>query len=367
MNNKYDFIQADYKIGYNCTFMAFSAIFESKNLLSYALAYTNSDFLYNYHSFITCENTANAELLISKTNQLIIEKNPRWIFHKSYNKNIFNLVNKYDLFEPFFIEFDKDSIIGVEQIKKEYIDKGLPIIFKCDHYYLYNEYKKKTKDILHYHSSGHSAVLLDIDINNNSCIVSDKFFSFFGEVKLSSLLSSMKSNYICNPGFGYIDIKKLEKISEEERIYKYLKENIINTLIDEISIDGIKYYKNIKGLKMFVDDFDDITKSLTESKGIYAPQFTVNLVQPIILQRRSFSNLLKYINKNSKNIRLERIQSICDEVSKLWFRIDMLCDKCFLSGNSLTDYKERILKVLKQIYEYESVIHETLSKIYIKM
>lgn len=361
MSNRFSFIKPDFKIGYNCEKMAISTFLEVQKRLSYALSYTNFDFIYNSDHFTMRENTKASELLLSKNNHLIMEENVQWGYHKAYNDYHKSLIKDYGLFKPKTYSIVDKSYIDLTELKEDYLDNGIPISIFIDHYYVYDEYKKLTSDIVQYHSESHAVAILDLDIKNNRCIVVDKLFSFLGEVKLEHLISSFMSDYVKDFRYSFLEIEKDEYQTENERIRKYLKKNIEDTLKNEVTIGDVKYYKNINALKMFIDDFDEVVLKLVDDHGLYAPQFTNNLLQPIIHQRRSFKNLMKYISDNIEKEELKNIYLSLEEIQNNWLKIMLLCNKCFLTGNSLDHYTTRILKVLKKIYEQEFRVYDRLS------
>lgn len=358
-NYEFQAVRPKLKVGFNCVAMNISAILEYKQMLSLALAYTNFDMIYNPDTFTKYIDFQKPESYISKSNDLLICKSTNAVLHNDYINYIQKVRDEFNLFKINEISFDASN--DIDKLKEIYLDKDNPVIFTCDHYYMYDDYRKSTGDVLHYHSENHAAVLVGIE--DESCYIIDKFFSFAGKASMENFRNSILSEHICNKYYWTVDATKYNELNEEERIRRLLKQNIDITLKDEVNINGTRYFKNIKALNCFIRDFDGFIDEFMNSKGKYAPQFMVDLLKQIILQRVSYNSLLNYINEFIIIDELKDMKVLAEEIMKLWLRIDYMCDKCYLSGNTLIDYKERLLEVFNQICNKENLMLNYLNEI----
>jgi hypothetical protein len=362
MSNKdFSHINPSLKIGGNCFLMNTSSILECRNMLSLSLSYTNFDFIYNPDYFTTFINPKPAEEYISKENEILLVGDTDAVYHRDYDEYIYKGIDNLNLFSVNAI--DSNILLDLELLNAMYLENMLPVIFSCDHYYVYDDYKKSTTDMAHYHSPGHAATIVNINFDSKTCYVIDKFFSFMGEIRTSSYLNSVSSEYISEPSGYCVQIKSLSEMAENERLRMLLKHNISSSLEDSVTINNIKYYKNLTAIALFIENFERNLYEITEQKGKYAPQFTTRLLQPVRLNKRGFSNLLTYIKQVIRIKEFSEVEVLCKEVSKLWARMDALCDKCFLVNSTIIQYKDKLLNVLNEIYEIEKVIFEQLSNI----
>ncbi len=358
MKTEFASIDPNLKIGSDCGLMNVSGILELNNCLSYALTYTDFDFLYSFEHYFNYKNPKRPKKYISKDNDLVIVGGIDLVFHddyKFYNEEIYKA---YGLFYPEAVyRGNKRNTVNVEM---KYLAKGIPLIVSCDHYYLHQSYVKEKPTMMHYHTSSHSLVVLDIDQNKQTCTVLDKFFGVLMEVPLERYLNAKMSETLNKNYIVLLNIKEMD-LPESERIRRLLKDNLNQTLLDQITINGRTYIKNLKGLKNLIDEWPQFVKKMAELKGKYAPQFTTRVFRPFILQKLSFKNLMVYVSEEVTE--LKAVSEQFAEAVELWNRIDLLCDKCYIKNHNILDYIERFANVWRDIYEVESQIFETLSQI----
>lgn len=358
-------IVPDLKIGAGCTLMDVSGILEYHGCLSYAISYSNFDFLYNKERLTEFINPKRPEEYISKDDDLVIEVQIDSAYHQDIVVWNNYILEYYDLFQvkPLTVNLEND----LDDLKRNFLDNDIPLIFPCDHYYMYDDYKKYNSNILRYHSSNHMAVLMDVNVDEQKCYIIDKFFAFVGEISLESFLSAALSDHLqeSKGNCGYVEFKQNEYSGQNEktRVKALLKKSLELTLKPTVNINNQKYYKNTVALEMFMHDFSDFLDKMLELKGKYAPQFTSKLFHNVMLQRVSFSNLVGYISKYMDLNELDQLKRLTEDAAKLWLRIDALCDKCYLKGNLLTDYTDRFLQVLSKIYDNETEILRILKEI----
>ncbi|MGB7606343.1 MAG: hypothetical protein WBL93_12805 [Lutisporaceae bacterium] len=361
--NNADIIIPDLKVGANCFLMNISGVFEYKGMLSMALLYTNLDFLYNPDYYTVFINPRPPEDYISKDNELLIPGSLDSLYHRDYMKYIYQNTKSPDAFS--INKINPGILNDYNELKNLIITKNSPVIFKGDHFYLHDDYIKKTGDIMHYHSGFHSATIVDLNNDNKTCLIIDKFFSFVGEVSLESYKNAVNSNYITKPDCSIIEVNRFQHMDEVERTRFLLKENIESSLEEYSIINDIKYYKNVKALEMFIGNYERHLIEVMEQKGKYAPQFTTKILKPVRLNKLGFSNLIIYI-KDVLNIKiLHEIEPLCKEITSLWTRADQLCDKCYLTGKTVIEYKDRLLDTYYIILEKEKVLFDKLEKLYV--
>lgn len=334
---------------------------EYKGALSLAFSYCIYDFIYCPQTYTIFNNPKPVEEYISKDNDLLITGSLDSQYHSDYMSFINSIVDEYNFFE--IVKFDSEMRFDLKVLKAEYLDKGIPIAFPCDHYYLYEEYRKKSSNLLHYHTGWHTAILLDININNGTCYVVDKFFSYIGNISIENYLFATKSDYIKTPICFTVNNTGLVNLSEEERVRYLFKNAIKNSLTDNIIINNTVYYKNLKALQLLIVNFENHLLDLMNQKEKYAPQFTTKLLKQVRLNKKGFNHLINYANKYLKCKHIEDLEYKYLDAVNLWTSIDQLCDKCYLQGNYIIDYKDRLIKILNNIYETEKYIFDSLVKI----
>ncbi|WP_113671829.1 hypothetical protein [Vallitalea guaymasensis] len=356
-----DEINRKNKIGFNCFCMNISAIYEYYDKLFLALAYINCDFLYNKELFLKFNNPKEPVEYISPDNDLIIVRPIDSVYKTDEIKFIKERTDSICPIEIKKICSSED--VDLEKINENFLSQGIPVIFTCDHYYMYTEYKKITKDIIKFHTPSHMLVLIDIDFDNNTAFIVDKFYSFMGTVKLDLLIASIKSQYIEDGAFIFLDDsnKKGNDITFNEAFNKNIENLYKDTYIND---EGHKYYKNIKALKMFREDFHYIITSLEETKGKYAPQFFSKLVATTILQRLSFKNFIKTYKDRFTEV--DKLINYLEESYKLWNRIDVYNDKTYLSNKTLTQNESKYIALLDKLVDVDNLLYEELQKIKIK-
>lgn len=356
-----DKIDPKLNIGCGCGYMNFSGVYESKNALYLSLGFTNLDFIYNRQAFTQFISPKKAEEYISKDNELIISSDIDSKYIQDSNEYLKN--NCMKIYDPFGSIIEIDNSISLTELKNKYIDKGNPIIYTCDHYYAYNDYKKQINNFLKFHSQDHMAILCDINFEKGVVYVLDKFYEFKGEIDLLNFNKTIQSSYLNEKRFFIMNMDNILAGDEEKEFYRYLKENFENTLDKSILINGVNYHKNIYALEEFIKNFESIVVELYDKKGKYAPQFLSKLLSQTILQKISFSKLLKYyLNMNNRSIYVELDKHI-DESKRLWENIDVLNDKCYLKGKSILDDIEVYKGVIQSIMKVDSSIYKLMGKI----
>lgn len=365
-NNSYRNLQPKLKIGHNCYYMNISGILEYKNALPLALTYTYIDFIYDLKNFLSFKQDDPPEKYISKQNDLIINSDIGSVFSHDYNKNIYNKQIELKAFNLKKIE----SVDDLSIFKTDYLDKNNPIIFTNDLYYVYDDYVKKTNELLLYHIGRHSATLLDVDIHRRICIVMDKFFSFIGEISIENYIKASTSPYL-HEGMGgsyrVVELKNRLDMNDEENIRQCIKKNIEFVLEKEVDISGRHYYKGIKALELFIGDYDLLAEEMIRLKGKYAPQFINNMLQGVANQRLSYYNLMNYLQTIINIERLAELVSALEKLSGLWNVLDPIFDKCYIIGNNLDSYKHKLLGVFNKILEQEKRVSEMLSDMRCKL
>lgn len=347
--SRFSAIDPNLRVGYNCAYMNISAILQYYKALSLALSYTNIDFVYNSERITKYVGTKSVKEYISPDNELIIMGDIGCVFHKDYRSYITQMMQSYNAITTNRIEFGKNFTI--DKLKSDYLDKDIPIIFACDNYYLYDDYRKKSDNILRYHSDEHMATLFGIDENKQQSCIVDKFFYFAGNVLYQNFKDSIESDYISNFRIITADIIDLNKETETERLRNYLKKNIDITMNETVDINGNIYHKNQKALRYFINDFNDILDDIILQKGKYAPQFTTFLLQPVAIQVSSYDILMGYIQSMLYDVDFLDIKAILEKMTSLWLRIDYLCDKCYIAGKNIDSYRDKLLTILNEIYE----------------
>ncbi|MDF2519404.1 MAG: hypothetical protein K0R84_32 [Clostridia bacterium] len=353
------------KIGSNCFFMNISAILEYKNMLSMSLSYINFDFIYNPDHFTEFVNPKPTEEYISKENELLVVGSIDSLFRNDHVEYISKGMKDYNLFSLHTI--DPELLLDLGRLDQLYLKQKEPIVYSNDHYYVYNDYTKTTSDMAHYHSQGHAATMVKVDFSKKTCCVIDKFFSFIGEIPISSYFDAVTSDFLTQRTGHYVQIERMKNMTEDERLRILLKNNINNSMQKTVTINGTKYYKNLDALALLLQNFERHLHELSEQKGKYAPQFTTKLFSPVRLNKVGFGNLMPYIKRmvNTKETRV--LEPLCKEVASLWVRIDVLCDKCYLTNSTILEYKDRLLDTYKEIYEKEKVIFDQLSALEAKL
>lgn len=345
------------KIGYTCFHMNISGIMELQDRLHYALAYTDLDFIYDFQHFFTYDNPKRPEEYISKDNELIIEGSIDLLFHRDYADYIDNNTKSFNLFDYTVHVNPKEKDLAFETL---FIEQGIPLIFPCDHYYLFQEYREQFPAMYHFHTGGHSAVLVDVDFAHETCTILDKFYAALFTTSIEKYIQAKTSEHLRNSKFLTANIVPTG-LQRSEEIRALLKKNIARTLPEEITINGNTYAKNIKGIQILINDLPTFLQEMSNLKGKYAPQFTTRVFRPIILQRIGFKNLIWNLSQEVEE--LQPILQPLEETMKKWLQVDMLCDKCFLKNDFLPDYTENYLHTFQSIYEAEAIILDTLSSI----
>ncbi len=357
--NLNDKINRTLKVGSGCYYMNFSTFYEYTNKLFLSLAYTNCDFIYNKKLFLTFENPKESSEYISNENELIIAGTIDSLYIKDVHRFLKDTSDIIYRVSTTTICSNKD--VDLKEIQSVFLSRNIPVMFTCDHYYMYSDYIKVTNDILHFHTNGHKAILFNIDFDNGTALIVDKFYSFIGTVKLSSLIDSIKSDYIQNGTFEILDnYNKL--YSDNNTFSDVFLRNIKNLNNDRyITSDGSTYYKNIKALKMFREDFESIIVSLQDTKGKYAPQFLTKLIAPTLLQRLSFNNVIKFYENFF--IQPNELLRLIGESSKLWRRIDTYNDKTYLTNKTLKGNIQKYLDLLDNLISIDTLLYQELNKI----
>lgn len=358
MKKKFETVRPTLKVGSNCGLMNVSGILEMNQHLSYALSYSDFDFLYHPEYYLTYINPKRPEEYVSPTNELIITSSIDLLFHKDYSHYTAMVGQSYDLIHVENVyEGEKRPDLDTEM---KYIQNEIPLIYSADHYYLADCYREQFPTMLHYHSGSHGAVLADIDLEQQQCTIMDKFFGVLLDVPIEKYIESKMSEYLNYNYFSVVHYKEMD-LPERERIRVLLKKNIQQTLQEKVEIQGREYYKNVVGLKMLIEDLPHFLGTLSELKGKYAPQFMTNTFTPIILQKMGFKNLMSYVSEEVTE--LQEILDPLQRVSDLWNRVDALCDMCFLKGQQVLDYMSRYHDTFCEIYEWESRIFMKLAEV----
>lgn len=358
--NFQDNIDRNLKVGPSCIHMNFSGMYEGKKTLYLALAFTSLDFLYDKHSFTEFINPKPAKDYISAENELIIVKD----VNSKYIMDLEKYLEKFSrsIYDPFRSVVEVDNGTPLEELKDNYLDKGFPVMYVCDHYYTYEDYKKQT-NLTHFHTPGHMAILCDIDFEKNTAYVIDKFYSFKGSMSLDNLKKSISSEHLTMKKFWIMNFNFKENLNEKEEFLKYFKINIQETLKDKVIIGNTEYYKNYKAVKAFVNDFREIVENLYDQKGKYAPQFLSKLISNVILQRRGYCNLLKYFIKMYDDNRYKKIYEYAEESKRLWNQIDIYNDKFFLAGKSIVEVMSKYEKLLETLLDVEGKLYQSYKEL----
>jgi len=256
---------------------------------------------------------------------------------------------------------DKPDDLSI--LQDNYLQYDVPIIFPCDHYYTYEEYKAYNNDMKHFHSGRHMTVLADIDFKKNKCSIIDKFYTFIGEISIEAFNKAISSEYIeeetqkymytIQSDFGHAD--------RNEQKHNFLKRNIETAMSEYAIVNGRSYHKGIKALKMFLDDLEENIRELLNGKRVFAARYLTNMLQPTRLQRGGYSWLMEYMREELKHF--DELNIICEltkDIAKQWRIADNLCDKCFYSGDTLGNYSGRIRNVLNEAYNNEIAVYEQL-------
>lgn len=354
-------IDRNLKVGSNCYHMNVSAIYELYKSLYLSFAYTNFDFIYNKDTFLEFENPKPPSNYISKENDLLITKEIGSVYMKDYyfymekfTKSIYEV--RTDIINP-------NGDIDFRYLKDRYLCNGTPIFFPCDIYYMYFDYKKIAKKVLHFHTGNHMAILMDIDFQKEQAFIIDKFYSFMGIVKLDNFINSLYSDYIKKRQLRILTSLKPSKEDEETAFQNYFKKSLILSQNSKTNINNVVYYKNVKALEMFNSDFEEIISNLNLNKGKYSPQFLTKLISNIILQKMSFCNLLGYYNKKYPKYGYDKILQLAMESSKMWRTIDLLNDKTYLSKKTLLINKEKYKTLLNNLIIIEKEFFSLLNEL----
>jgi len=347
------------KVGSSCFFMSISAIFEAYGKLYLAFGYTSFDYIYNSKSFLKFNNLKAPEEYISKENDLIISGEIDSVYSDDYAFYLYNSI-------PDDIKFEIEVIcsgkmVDLKNIKDKYLDKKEYIFIPCDHYYLYDDYRKVTNDLYKFHTKDHVVVLIDINFEENTAYIIDKFYSFAGNVPLDKLNEAMFSEYRTN--YNFSRIKNLSSIVENTQGFEfYFHKNIELLNKNEVTINGTVYKKNINALKSFISDFETNVEKIMLLKGRYAPQFFSKLIARIIVQKLSYNNLINYYKNNLSCENRDRILKILKESYNLWATIDAYNDKTYLGGKVLKDNLSKYKKLLDKLYAIEAETFKLLNE-----
>lgn len=350
------------KIGPSCIHMNISGVYEASNALYLALAYTNIDFIYNKKEFTNFLNAKNTEEYISKDNELIIVKDIDSIYLND-SKDYLNYCSN-QIFNPFKYMKDLNYNITLKEMQSNYLSAGVPVMYSCDHYYTYDDYIKFTNEILKFHTNGHMAILCDIDMGKKIAYVVDKFYGFKGYVNLENLIRSINSTYLDAKMFSILDIKQMVNGNEKINFENNLDINFRLLLKDTEVVNGKEYFKNVGALELFYNDFEQIVESLYDTKGKYAPQFLSKLISNYILQRISFSNLLKYYNSKYPNKIYDKLIELTDNSKKLWNSIDIYNDKYYLSNICILDKIDKYSHLIESIIKNDIALYTTIKTFY---
>lgn len=355
-------LDKDLRIGLNCVSMNYSGLLELNDMMYLALYYTLYEFIYNVDGFTSFINALPPEENISKENPLILVGKTGSVFLRDYYAYIDQSIENSAAFSINSFDINMD----LKEVKKQFLDKDIPVIFPCDIYYFYDDYKRLNANMLYFHSGTHKSMLVDIDFENEKCLLVDKFYRYVGEVKLEDFMKALHSDYNdkdMNNSFQYIKINPKDNIKdlELEILKKHFQTMLEMKENDFVMLNGRKYYRNISGIRSFIDTYDEMAESMMKQKKEYAPLFVTHLLRPIFLQKISYSVLIGYFAKRFNNDILQRISDEANTLSKLWTKVDMLCDKCYLSKNSLVSYKQKYIKVFKEIIKEEEKFFELIS------
>ncbi len=353
----------DSKVGSSCFLMNVSGIFELKKVASLQLIYTNFDFIYNPECFTVFINPKPTEEYVSKDNKLILNPEINSLFCMDYRQYTNTSPKNMDAFDVKRI--DPEILDNLDELKYKYCDNNIPVIFTGDHYYLYYDYKDTITNMMHYHGVAHSAILLDI--YEDSCLICDKFFGYVGKIKLETLKKAIASEYNLKKQCSIVEINENTTITEEERVRILFKDNIERSLQEYEIVNDTKYYKNVRAIEKLIDNFDKDIISIMEQKGEYAPQFYTNTFKQVMLNKRGFCDILKYVSSITKIEIVYQISNLCKEITGAWFNLDMMCDKCYLSNSKLIDYKDRFQKLYTEILELEKKLLGLYEKVYVKL
>ncbi len=361
MNNNYENVDPDLRIGSACWFMNISAILEYNNVLPLSLVYTNFDFLYNKESFTKFNLDKEPQEYVSGDDELIITQKVNSVYTEDfgkYNQMTIGNLNQFD------IEITKRVMSDdLHYLKEEFLDKNMLLQISFDHYYAIEDYRKVFPQMMHFHTNFHKALLVDIDFANDEAYIIDKFYRYKGKISIATLMKCMNSEHLGSKEYYICKNINYEKIDNNDKVIQLFKDNIKITLEKEIMINGRMYKKNIEAIKAFKDDIREILMDLYSTKEKYAPQFFTQIVKPIILQKLSFHNLMTYLNKNILENQMDEILEYTNISKKKWLSIDSMCDKCFLSGKLIYEYETKFAKVVSDIYENDSKVYEALGKI----
>lgn len=345
------------KIGNDCVLMSVSGVLEVMGRLSYALTYSDFDLIYDLNHFLAFENPKRPEDYVSPSNSLLIPGSIDLVFHDDYSDYIYDYVQATNLFEWEVIlhnEYRHDL-----DLEWEYIQRGLPVFFKCDHYYLYDYYSTQVPDMFHFHTVHHIATLFDINAEKGVCTIADKFYSVFLEIPMAQYIEAKNSTYT-SPHLATVHILDSQE-PESETIRKFFKTNIQRLLQDTVTIHSRTYQKHTNALRAFMNDFPEFIHKIAELKGDYAPQFISRILRPVRYQKLSYAHLMTYVQGEVREV--EELLKPLQEVGDKWFILDKICDKCYLKGDKILNYSDRLFKVLGEIYEMESKIFERLAQI----
>lgn len=356
-------INSELKIGVDCFYLSISSLLEHYNALSLSLSYTTYDFIYNENLF------ADITYIPSKDggefeDGLFIVGNISSSLERDFYQHLINQTSKYNIFE--FKDIEINQFKDPKKISDSYLSKGLPIIIKTDNYYLHDEINYPSKGLIQHHSNRHVSALFDFDLENNKAYIADKLFDFVGNVSLDSYYKAINSEFLPIKGGQFLKIKEMSQMSELERARILLKDFRDELNIDSVILNGAKYYKNSHGMSRLISNFEEHLNEFKVAHKTKAPQFLSILFQSMRLSKVSFMNVLSYINSINHSMKADKIIYLINEVKKLWFVFNALCDKCLLKKQDIMIYKERLQSVLEQIYEKEKLILELLSSYDIK-
>ncbi|MBO3637045.1 hypothetical protein EAI05_14090 [Bacillus subtilis] len=335
------------RVGQDCRYMNYSAIFEYLNKSELAAAYTYFDTVYEFETFTTFNDDKDPKEHISKDNDLLITGEIK----SGYRSLLHDLCNqKVEASNCFKVKYINISTTTLEKLQENYLSKKKPVIIPVDHYYLMEDYRKENVISPSYHSSFHAAVLLNVDFKNNECLLLDKFFKFYGKVSLENFLRAMNSEYLVVKG----------EVSYIDTFDDNFKVKVNYSILEQVVQTGLKITVGVKGTEKMFDDFARIIESMYEQKGVYAPLYTTNLMQPIRLQKESVANHLESLCNKAELIIPECLIAQIHEVANEWNKLDILCDKAYLSNTHMKKMLDVFNNVLDRIVYLENKVYEEL-------
>lgn len=360
MDKKFDNIYENLQIGTGCFDMNISSVLEYNNMLSMSIAYSSTNLIYSPKTFTKFTKEINAEEYISKDNELLIVQGIDSKYHDDYFVYGENYCKNFNLFEIKIL--DEKIRYDLNELKNMYISQGIPLITTADHFYIHDIYKENGSNAFKYHSGNHCLTVLDI--TDNDCYITDKFFSYKGYINKDIYLEAVTSEYIKKAYCIIVNInEEYRNISEDERIRYLFKKSIQSFAEESTYIDGEKYYLNTFALEEMMRNLPIHTEELVKQKGKYAAQFLTKLITPIVVGTRGMGNLLTYLNMYLKSDIVDELQALYKTVGESWMLMAQLSIKSYRQKKTLTDYNDRLINVLREINKNENAIAKGLEKL----